>query len=234
MAPWTILCDFDGTISVEDVTDVLLERYGLPGWQALEDDWRGGKLSSRLCMQGQIALLDVSKEELDAQIDTFRIDPDFQNFVAVARRAGWTIGIVSDGLDYAIRRILARHELTDLSVHANHLVQPGPRQWRLESPCADTSCTVDSGTCKCAIAARSQSGHRPVALIGDGASDFCVAGRVDFVFAKHRLIEHCRARDIPHTPIVGFADAIRLLSALDDTAQALHPTTAFNRTHSDE
>ncbi len=234
MAPWTILCDFDGTISVEDVTDVLLERYGLPGWQTLEDEWRGGRLSSRLCMQGQIALLDVDKQELDAQIDAFRIDPDFPAFVTAAQHAGWEISIVSDGLDYAIRRILARYGLTDLPVRANHLVQIGPRRWRLESPCADTACVVDSGTCKCAIVARPQALRHHVALVGDGASDFCAAGRVDFVFAKHRLIEHCRAQDILHTPIVGFADAIRLLSSLEDTARALSPSIALNRNTPDE
>ena len=33
MAQWTIVCDFDGTVSVGDVTDVLLERFGAPGWE---------------------------------------------------------------------------------------------------------------------------------------------------------------------------------------------------------
>ena len=51
-------------------------------------------------------------------------------------------------------------------------------------------------------------------LIGDGASDFCVAGEVDLVFAKHRLIEHCRAAGIPYVPITGFADALELLPTL--------------------
>ncbi len=41
---WIILCDFDGTISLEDTTDVLLERFGMSGWQALEQDWLAGKL----------------------------------------------------------------------------------------------------------------------------------------------------------------------------------------------
>jgi hypothetical protein len=35
---WTILCDFDGTISVEDVIDSLLDRFGRPGWKVLEQD----------------------------------------------------------------------------------------------------------------------------------------------------------------------------------------------------
>ena len=61
---WTILCDFDGTISQEDVTDSLLMRFGRPGWDALEVDWRAGKIGSRQCMAGQIALLDCSEDEL--------------------------------------------------------------------------------------------------------------------------------------------------------------------------
>ena len=36
---WSILCDFDGTISLEDVIDSLLENFGQPGWQQLEDQW---------------------------------------------------------------------------------------------------------------------------------------------------------------------------------------------------
>ena len=45
-APWTILCDFDGTIAVEDVIDSMLVRFGRPGWEALEDDWRAGRIGS--------------------------------------------------------------------------------------------------------------------------------------------------------------------------------------------
>ena len=51
-------------------------------------------------------------------------------------------------------------------------------------------------------------------MIGDGASDFCVSGEADLVFAKHRLIEHCRAAAIPYVPITGFVDALELLPTL--------------------
>ena len=32
---WTILCDFDGTIALDDTTDTLLDRFGKPGWEKL-------------------------------------------------------------------------------------------------------------------------------------------------------------------------------------------------------
>ncbi len=50
---WSILCDFDGTISLEDVIDALLEKYGQPGWQQLEDQWKSGKIGSRECMRAR-------------------------------------------------------------------------------------------------------------------------------------------------------------------------------------
>src|SRR4051812_17596784 len=49
-ADWTVLCDFDGTISLRDVTDSLLERFGRPGWRELEQAWERGEIGSRECM----------------------------------------------------------------------------------------------------------------------------------------------------------------------------------------
>ncbi|NID17180.1 MtnX-like HAD-IB family phosphatase [Luteibacter yeojuensis] len=211
---WNILCDFDGTISVEDVMDSLLDRYGRPGWERLERDWREGLIGSRACMSGQVALLEMSAGELDAHLAEVRIDHAFPDFVAKARELGVPIHVVSDGLDYAIRSILGRHEMYDLPISANHLA-PGaaPNRWRLVSRFQAAGCA--SGTCKCACADRSHGdGTRKTLLIGDGASDFCVADRVDLVFAKHRLIEHCRAAGIPYIPITGFEDALAFLPAL--------------------
>ena len=214
MIEWSILCDFDGTIAIEDITDTLLERFGRHGWETLEREWRAGRIGSRECMAGQISLLDVSRAELDAHLVHMRIDPDFPAFARDVAAAGIGLRIVSDGLDYAIRAILARHHLQDLPVHANQLLADGARRWRLEFPYADPACRSGSGMCKCAKVEKFSGRQRRVLLIGDGVSDYCAAGQADFVFAKHRLLEHCRAVGIPHVPIVGFADALHLLPAL--------------------
>ena len=54
---------------------------------------------------------------------------------------------------------------------------------------------------------------------------------MDFVFAKNRLIEHCRAAGIPYVPIASFDEAIELLPSLIDGTllpQTVMPLTATN------
>lgn len=211
---WSILCDFDGTIALRDVTDLLLERFARPGWEEIEARWERGEIGSRVCMQQQIALLDVDRGELEAALDAVPIDPEFPRFVAEVLARGWPLAVVSDGLDLAIHHILARYTLPPLTVFANRLRQAGPRAWRLDAPAGAGSCRVDSGTCKCARARLARHETSRVLLIGDGASDFCAAGAVDLVFAKGKLQEYCRRESLPFVPIGGFADACAALPQL--------------------
>ncbi|HEY2394542.1 MAG TPA: MtnX-like HAD-IB family phosphatase [Rudaea sp.] len=214
MSDWTILCDFDGTIALDDTTDTLLDRFGQPGWETLEADWRAGRIGSHDCMAGQVALLDMSRSELDCHLVERAIDPAFAAFVKLAHGQGVHLEVASDGLDYAIRTILARNGLDWLPVTSNRLEPAGERSWRLAFPNASATCRVASGTCKCARAQASCGARKRVLLIGDGASDFCVAEAADFVFAKDKLIAHCVENKIPHSAIDGFADALALLPGL--------------------
>lgn len=208
---WMVQSDFDGTISVLDVTDTLLNRFGRPGWQALEQAWERGDIGSRECMKGQVALLDMSESELQAHLDTLEIDPGFAGFVAEAGLLGIPVQVVSDGIDYAIRHVLGRHGLGHLEVIANRLVQTGARQWRLESPWASARCARASGNCKCERLAEQQAVHGRVLYIGDGSSDFCVSGKADFVLAKHKLIDYCESHGIAHARFAHFGQATALL-----------------------
>jgi len=154
------------------------------------------------------------------------IDRAFPAFVAEAEAAGIPLAIVSDGLDYAIRRILVSHGLGRLPIIANRLEAAGARSWRLDFPHGNPTCRIAMGNCKCACAGRARDEQRRVLLIGDGASDFCVAGEADLVFAKHRLIEHCRSAGIAYVPVTGFADAADLLPTLIAGEIAAHVSDA--------
>ena len=227
---WTVLCDFDGTIAPTDVTDSLLARFARDGWQELERKWVAGLIGSRACMAGQVALLDCSREELDAHLATIAIDPDFDAFAAEVRASGSSLAIVSDGLDGAILSILARASLRGIPVYASHLVQTGPRSWALEFPHARKDCVSGGATCKCERA-RADSG-RPVMMVGDGASDFCVSAASDITLARSQLLAHCVDEGIAHVPVANFAQALHAWHEL--TTELVRPILIPERETADD
>ncbi|MFZ4834039.1 MtnX-like HAD-IB family phosphatase [Rouxiella sp. Mn2063] len=217
--PWTIYCDFDGTISTEDITDTLLDTFGMPGWQALEQRWVAGEIGSQDCMSGQIALLDASTTDLHRCLDSIHIDPDFAEFVRYVKAQHIALNVVSDGLDYAINYLLQRHGISGLPVFANQLLQISERRWSLNFPHYQQDCRKASGTCKCAIAGKTKTAADNSVmgkslLIGDGRSDFCVSRQVEHVFAKDSLIRECQKNGTSFTPIDDFSQAAEHLQRL--------------------
>jgi 2,3-diketo-5-methylthio-1-phosphopentane phosphatase len=211
MPGWKILCDFDGTIVANDVTDYLLERFAAAAWRDLERDWEQGLIGGRECMQGQIALIEATPAALDEAIAAMAVDAGFPGFVALARRLGIPLTIVSDGLDRVIKDVLRRANLPEIDTRSSRLEFRAGR-WRLDFPYAGKDgCLSAACTCKCAIA---RGDARRTLLIGDGRSDFCVADMADFVFAKHKLLSYCEATQIPHEAFADFTDAQRLLEEL--------------------
>ncbi|ADO70704.1 HAD-IB family phosphatase [Stigmatella aurantiaca] len=209
---WDIFCDFDGTMVLGDVMDTLLERFAPPAWREIEQEWKLGHIGSRERLAQQVSLLDMSRAELDQQLDRIMLDPGFPAFFQDAWAAGHRITLLSEGFDYAIHRILSRHALTDIPFRANVLQQRSERGWQLMFPQSrwDTASS------------------RPCLLIGNGSWDFCAAQTVDLVFAKRKtLMDHCAQRGLPFQAIQGFADARRLLPSLSQRPSAaplLRPT----------
>ena len=50
-------------------------------------------------------------------------------------------------------------------------------------------------------------------VIGDGRSDFCIAGRADLVFAKGKLLALCRGNGTTHVPFNEFFEVTAELGA---------------------
>jgi 2-hydroxy-3-keto-5-methylthiopentenyl-1-phosphate phosphatase len=228
-----VFVDFDGTISVGDTTDLILERFADPSWQAIEADWVTGRIGSRECLARQIDLIRATPEALDAFAKGSAIDPHFADFAALCATHGLPVSIVSDGLDRIATSMLARAGL-HLPIVANHLEWLGDDRWRLGFPHAREDCRASAGHCKCATLAAAPSVLR--VLVGDGRSDFCAASAADLVIAKGALAHYCGRNRIPFEPFTDFAGATAVLArwlaalrrpALPQSEEAAHaPTSA--------
>ena len=73
-----MFCDFDGTITIGDVTDILLEQLADPQWHAIEKRWENGEIDDCQCMAEQISLIRGDWRDIVRVLDTIEIDPEFQ------------------------------------------------------------------------------------------------------------------------------------------------------------
>jgi len=219
-----IVCDFDGTITQVDVTDLVLSQLAHPSWREVEQEWARGLIGSRECLKRQMALVDASARELNALIDSVAIDPHFESFYRFVRRNRVAFHVVSDGFDLIIRRVLRNSGLNGPLHNGTHLFSSRlkVRGRRLESsfPYSGPPCGHDCATCKVEIIRRLRGGGNRVVFIGDGLSDQFAAQAADVVFAKRQLLAHCRQNGIPCTPFENFAELQAELAAILDRGTA--------------
>ena len=201
-----VFCDFDGTISIKDITDEILTRFALPEWELIEAEWKLGRIGSAECMQRQIALLRVEKAELDKVLDTMEIDPTFINFVKYCQRHNMPLTVISDGVDYFIRRIFLRYGLANLRVVANKFMIGANGTYSLSCPYHNPECGFGLGVCKCQ---QMQAIKGPTVFVGDGRSDFCAVTEATQVFAKKTLANYCAQNNIAYNNYSNFADVER-------------------------
>ncbi len=206
----SVLVDFDGTVVLEDTTDLILERFADPAWRTVETAWIEGRIGSRECLSRQIDLVRASQTELDRLAAAAPTDPALADFVAICRRHRLHPVIASDGFECIIERVLERAGVA-LPIVGNRMVSTGVGRWRAEFPNFHGDCSSQSGNCKCM---QFKKPAIPRILIGDGRSDFCPASQATTVFAKKALAIHCRKSKIDHVEIAGFADVIRVLPAI--------------------
>jgi len=219
----SVLVDFDGTIALEDTTDLMLERFANPLWLSVEAEWVAGRIGSRECLSRQIDLVRASVADLDQLADSIKVDPDFADFVALGRNIGLHMVIGSDGFDRIIMRVLARIGVT-LPVVSNRLLPSGADRWRAKFPHFLDQCRSQSGNCKCALFEGSPAA--PMILIGDGRSDFCPATQAILVLAKNSLATYCKESRIDHIKVEGFADAALALRAFCKASEHTTPMPA--------
>ena len=115
--PVSILIDYDGTISLTDVTEILLaEHVAGAVWEDAEVDSDAGRMGSRRLMAWEVSLIEAEPATLRATAAAQPHDPGFVPFVERARSASIPIEIVSDGYGFFIQPALEALGVGDLPI----------------------------------------------------------------------------------------------------------------------
>lgn len=223
-----IFLDFDGTITQNDLTDVIFKKYG-------DFDGNLAKLINK-----EITIFDYWKEfarvlprdfsqiGLNELIENEQIDPYFLSFIKMCEQFNLQIAITSDNFDLIIKPFLQAKLTQDVFknfienyIYCNKLLIDGTK-YIPQFPFANENCQCMSAVCKRNVILSSTPDDSIVIYVGDGFSDFCAAEASDIIFAKNTLAKYCSEKRIPHYTYKTFFDIERILSKLLNSSQIRH------------
>ena len=210
--PLAILIDYDGTISLTDVTDMIMVEH-VPGvWEEASAVYDAGGMGSRRLMTLELALVEADPAALLETAARQPHDPSFVPFVRRAQAAGIAIEVVSDGFGFFIEPALAALGVPELPVVTARTTFVGRRP-SIAFPNGHPACFV-CGTCKRNRVLAYRAAGRRVLFIGDGESDRYAGGYSDIVFAKRSLERICLEAGWPFHRWTAFSEIESWLGGL--------------------
>ena len=208
---FAFLCDFDGTVCPVQMMDFLYQRFAACG-MVFAEQWGRGEISTQEEIESTFGTVSADKDEMEAALDTIAIDPHFPSFLQFCRAHDTSFAIVSDGLEWYIDYILARHNIEGVDIYANQIYFEG-RGFRFEFPWYDDE-TPMRGVCKPMIIRQYQERGSVVAYAGDGMSDFEVIGVADIIFARRKLAKFARKQGVDFTQFSDCRDLLKKWQAI--------------------
>ena len=221
-----VIVDFDGTASVHDVAEHLLDAFAGDEWEALDEAWERGTIGAQEVIAAQSAMLDADRQTLiDHALAHCAVDPTFAPFVTWAQGLGIEVALASDGFGFYIEPMLAAAGVPPIPVITNEQAwteegRPGGMIFPNRHP----ECT-GCGTCKMRAVLGRRETRGAVAFVGEGSSDRFGALYADVTFAKLDLVAHCERDGVAFVPWTDFDDVRRWL----ETARSLPGPVAPER-----
>jgi 2,3-diketo-5-methylthio-1-phosphopentane phosphatase len=203
--PAIVFLDFDGTITLRDATDAILEAFADRAWLEIEEAWVAGHIGSRECLAAQIALVTARQDQVDDVLNSIDVDPGLASLLDTCATERVPVHIISDGFDYCIERILQRPGLhlgarLMRSGIVSSSLRPYGMRWHAAFLQPLEPCAHGCATCKPAAMEHLNPTRAVTVFVGDGFSDRHAAKCANVVFAKDKLAAHCEQASIPYAP----------------------------------
>jgi 2,3-diketo-5-methylthio-1-phosphopentane phosphatase len=200
-----VVCDFDGTATVDDTADALSIHFGgYERWKRANDAYQAGEMSFSQLLREIFEPIDASPEQVRRfALDHVRFRPGFERLLGACRRRGAPFVLASGGLDVYIRpalELLPPRLTEGLTVRANHAeFVPGGLSVSFPYQHAAGACGT-CGSCKGAVVKELQGRGLNVIAVGDGNADRCMAGVAEVLYARGRLLDWCRGKGVDCMP----------------------------------
>ena len=207
-----VQCDFDGTITQEDVSFLLLDAFANGDWRQLLAEYRADKISVNHFNTHAFAMLKADRETLlEFMRGKIEIRAGFHELLAYCQRRGFHFVIVSNGLDFYIEAILGDMGINNIEVFAAQTrFSPESLKVQYVGPQGNK---LDSGFKEAYVRLFLGKGYR-IVYVGNGASDISAAKLAHHIFATGELLAYCKKTNLNCMPFVDLNDIVRGLEFL--------------------
>ena len=207
-----VQCDFDGTITEEDVSFMLLDSFASEDWRRLLTEYRESRMSVGYFNTRAFAMVKADRQTLlEFAKNEVRIRAGFHELLAYCRRKSFRFVIVSNGLDFYIEAILRDIGIDNMEVLAAQThFSPKGIEVKYVGPEGNQ---IQDGFKEAYVRSFLSRGYR-VVYIGNGISDTSPAKQAHHIFATGELLDYCKQTNLNCTPFVDLNDVVRGLKLL--------------------
>jgi 2-hydroxy-3-keto-5-methylthiopentenyl-1-phosphate phosphatase len=207
-----VQCDFDGTITKEDISFVLLDTFAQGDWRRLLREYEEHRISVGEFNTKAFAMVKADKYRLmEALQGNVKVRAGFHELVSYCLEKGLRLVIVSNGLDFYIRAVLKELGLGDVEVYAAQAsFHPAGMRVRYVGPDGKR---VNDGFKEAYIESFLRLGYG-VIYIGNGDSDIAPAKYAHHVFATGDLLAYSKENNLDCKPFKDFGDIVKYLKQM--------------------
>lgn len=205
--------DFDGTITVDDISFLLLDAYAGDSWHETLAEYTQGRIPVGVFNRKVFGMVKADRKAMLDMVmsnERLRVRPGFYELTDLCSRRGYRTVIVSNGLTFYIEAILKDLGIEGIEVHAAEN-EFSPEGMRVKYLGPDGN-ELESGHKEAYTARLLEEGYFTV-YIGDGASDIAPARIADRVFATGNLLIKCCEVNLECTPFNDFFDVLKGLQS---------------------
>ena len=209
-----VQCDFDGTITKEDVSFLLLDEFADGDWRKMLKEYQKGRIAVGSFNTIAFAMIKADKQTLlDFTLRSGRVGirPGLPELLSYCSKSGFEFTIVSNGQDFYIDALLKEMGISGVQFYA------ATSRFTRDGLAVDyigpdgniaTDCFKESYT-RLFIS----QGYQ-VIYIGNGVSDVQPAQLSRHVFATGDMLQRCQELDLKCIPFGDLHDVVKGLELL--------------------
>ncbi len=214
MKKTVIQLDFDGTVTEEDVSFLLLDEFAGNKWRKYLEEYSFGNISVAAFSKKVFGMIKADEKDLTNFVlnsPRVKVRSGFKEFIDYCKNNRIKVIVVSNGLDFYIKAILNKLGIKGLEVHAaDSVFSPDGMKARYLGP---DGRDLDDGFKEAYTDTLIQKGYQ-VVYIGDGNSDIYPSRKADYICATAQLLARCRDEKLKCYTFSNFYDVIKIIDNL--------------------